>query len=127
MTDTQLRAAIADLLKIEADGNLGDLLIAFSNQCRKHGGLPAKGDRQRIAKSMQPGAVFRARAVAKAAAHLFGVSFSECERFAKQSLVEDPWSAIALDVIEGFLPEQKQSVRVAPSTAMANARRRRAQ
>ena len=57
MNDQQLRSAIADLLKIEADGRLGDVLIEFSNECRRQGGLPGKGERQRVVKSLQPGAV----------------------------------------------------------------------
>jgi len=102
-----LSAAMIDLAAIDANGQLSELLLAFTAECRAQGGSAAPGveHRQRETSTMQPGAVARARDVARAAAQLFGLPAAECERIARDALLRDPWRDIALGLIDEYRPK----------------------
>jgi hypothetical protein len=101
-TPSYLPQAIHDLAAIADEGNLSDLQFAFAEECRKAGGLPHEAERRKLVNHMQANARVKARDIARVASHLFGISRDECERVALDVLLCDPWTTVALNLIEDY-------------------------
>jgi hypothetical protein len=115
MTTDQLRSATVDLAAIAREGLLPELRLAFAAACREAGGLPA--ERAKCLRAMSAADAVLAGEVASAAADMFGVPLAECQRIAREVLVRDPWSALALDTIAQYRE------RIAPAPAQAAERK----
>ncbi len=100
MTNDQLQDAIRALSSIADEGRLPQLLMDFAAECRKAGGMPRADERSRTVEHMDAGTIAKSRELAKAVSHLFGLPIEHCERNAREALVCDPWSKIALDLID---------------------------
>lgn len=96
MNTTTLHNAIAGLADLDRNGLLSELRMAFTQRCRKAGGLPPAEWRERLAKSDID---VNTEAIAQAASHLFGGEISDWRHIAEQELQQDQFTDIALQLI----------------------------
>jgi hypothetical protein len=101
-TNLWLPEAIHRLSTIADEGNLSDLMFAFSAECRLRGGLPHPAERAQQVQHLNAGDVAKARDIARVASNLFGISRDRAEQIAREVLVRDPWTDIALDLIDDY-------------------------
>ncbi len=101
-TNGWLRQAIADLAAISDEGQLADLQFAFRQECNAIGGIPHPLEHRRQANHLSSNAAVKARELARVAVQLFGLPLEQCERIARDVLIRDPWTDVALELIADY-------------------------
>ena len=113
MEYSQLRAAIADLYAIDDDGQLDQLVIQHSQECRQK-------DLQLDSESFQPGADFRAQRIARIASQLLDKPESACLAAARELFREHPRRVVALEWIDYFRGREQTAQNGPVSTPSQN-------
>lgn len=105
MSEQKLRSALRDLATIHDQGQLADAQMGYADACRIVGGRPDADERARQVAHLSAGDIMKCKDIARAAAVMFNVTEAKAEALAREEMVRDPWSDIALEVIGAFLPE----------------------